>query len=146
MPCTRTRTREANATKTVAIDVRKPSGVLAGVLGVGALLWATSWAFAPAAPLDTAAPGVRVAAHEVYNPVTAGEALPDGFRQLLPRDGIPPIYDPVFTSATGVDWAAETQVIGVAAGGEAKAYPVSYLDRHEMVNDVIAGDPILVTW
>ena len=78
--------------------------------------------------------------------MTAGEPLPDGFRQLLPRDGIRPIYEPEFTSASGVDWAAATQVIGVAAGGEAKAYPVSVLNQHEMVNDFIAGDPILVTW
>lgn len=110
------------------------------------LLAVTWWAFAPPTAGGAALPGARVAPDDVYNPVTAGERLPDGFRQLLPRDGIPPIYDPVFTSASGVDWPDGTQVIGVATGSAAKAYPVSYLDRHEMVNDVIAGDPILVTW
>jgi hypothetical protein len=114
--------------------------VAAGVLVV------TWWAFAPEPSTDGVLPGSRAAPHEVYNPVTAGEVLPDGFRQLLPRDGIEPVYDPVFTAATEADWPDGTQVIGVAAAGEAKAYPVSFLDRHEMVNDVIAGDPILVTW
>lgn len=121
-------------------------GRIGAALAGGLLLLATWWAFAPAAPIGTAPAGVRVAPHEVYNPVTAGETLPEGFRQLLPRDGISPIYDPTFASAEDVDWPDETQVIGVAAGVEAKAYPVSFLDRHEMVNDVIAGDPILVTW
>lgn len=117
---------------------------LAGAaIGLALVTW---WAFGSTAPPDSAEPGTRVAPHDVYDPVTAGELLPDGFRQLLPRDGIQPIYDPVFAPATDVGWPDGTQVIGVAAGGEAKAYPVSYLDRHEMVNDVIAGDPILVTW
>jgi len=89
---------------------------------------------------------VQVGARDAYNPVTAGEPLPSGFHQLLPRDGIQPIYDPQFAAADVVDWTSGTQVIGVVAGGEAKAYPVSFLNRHEMVNDFIAGDPILVTW
>ncbi len=110
------------------------------------LLVVTSWAFAPAEPIDTGASRIDVDPRSVYNPVTAGEPLPYGFRQLLPRDGIQPIYEPKFTSSDGVDWPAETQVIGVSADGEAKAYPVSVLDRHEMVNDFLAGDPILVTW
>ena len=115
-------------------------------LGAVVLIGLTAWAFSPTTPSTFAEPGVLVAARDAYNPVTAGERLPDGFRQLLPRDGIQPIYDPQFTSASGVDWPDETQVIGVAAGEEAKAYPVSFLSRHEMVDDFIAGDPILVTW
>ncbi len=118
-------------------------GIGGAAMGVLVLTW---WAFSPPPTIEPATQGARVAPHDVYNPVTAGEPLPDGFRQLLPRDGIRPIYDPIFTSAAGVDWPNETQVIGIAADGEAKAYPVSYLDRHEMVNDVIAGDPVLVTW
>lgn len=37
-------------------------------------------------------------------------------------------------------------VIGVAHGGEAKAYPVSVMGMHELVNDTIAGHPIAVCW
>ena len=37
-------------------------------------------------------------------------------------------------------------VMGIALGDEAKAYPVGLLSRREMVNDEIAGTPILVTW
>ena len=116
-------------------------------LGLGAILVValSIWAFQP---LTTAPgePGVRADPIDVYNPVTAGEPLPDGFRQLLPRDGIQPIYDPRFVPADAAGWSDDVQVIGVASGGEAKAYPVSFLNRHEMVDDFIAGDPILVTW
>jgi hypothetical protein len=120
------------------------------LLGV-VLLGVTAWAFRPntlsqSALSQIADPGVRVGARDLYNPVTAGERLPEGFRQLLPRDGIQPIYDPQFVGADGVDWVGGTQVIGVALEGEAKAYPVSFLNRHEMVDDFIAGEPILVTW
>ena len=111
-------------------------------VGIAAL---TLWAFWPGAD-GGAAPGSRVGPTEAYNPVAAGEALPDGFRQLLPRDAIAPVYDPDFLDAAAVDWDELTHVIGVFAEDEAKAYPVSYLNRREMVIDEIGGDPILVTW
>jgi len=37
-------------------------------------------------------------------------------------------------------------VIGIAMDGQAKAYPVGVLRFREMVNDEIAGIPILVSW
>ena len=116
--------------------------LLIGAIGLGAL---TIWAFWPGgARVGTA--GVRADPGDVYNPVTAGEPLPDGFRQLLPRDAIRPVYEPEFASAGLVRWPGGTQVIGVTSGDEAKAYPVSFLNRREMVVDSINGIPILVTW
>ena len=114
-------------------------------LGVASLAVVTIWAFWPGGAPE-AAPGVQVGPTEAYNPVAAGEALPDGFRQLLPRDAILPIYDPAFVPASQAGWPPDVQVIGVAAGKDAKAYPVSALNRREMVIDEIGGDPILVTW
>jgi hypothetical protein len=37
-------------------------------------------------------------------------------------------------------------VIGVALGGEAKAYPIVIMGVHELGNDVISDVPIAVTW
>ncbi len=37
-------------------------------------------------------------------------------------------------------------VIGVAQGGDVKAYPIALLDYHELVNDTIAGKPKTVGW
>lgn len=83
---------------------------------------------------------------DVYDPVAAGEPLPAGFRVGLARDAIEPVYHPEFTSAGGVDWPADMLVIGIAGGADAKAYPVTHLNSHEMVIDSLAGIPILVTW
>ena len=37
-------------------------------------------------------------------------------------------------------------LIGISIDGKAKAYPISVLRFREMVNDELAGIPILVTW
>lgn len=37
-------------------------------------------------------------------------------------------------------------VIGVAMGGEARAYPVRVLNWHEIANDTVGGIPIAATW
>ena len=113
---------EAITARGVCFGVKRNSIIIA-VVGVLGLL--TLWSFAPSTSIDPVPPGAQVAPHEAYNPVAAGERLPDGFRQLLPRDGIRPIYDPQFTSGADVDWATGTQVIGVAAAGEAKAEPAA---------------------
>ena len=68
------------------------------------------------------------------------------YRQLLPRDAIAPIYTPQFLPASQASLDPGELVIGVEIGGESKAYPIGPLIRREMVNDVIAGVPILVTW
>ncbi len=68
------------------------------------------------------------------------------FRQLIPRDAINPIYRPRFIPAESAALNPAELVIGVAINGESKAYPVGPLNRREMVNDVVGGVPILVTW
>lgn len=83
---------------------------------------------------------------EVYDPVAAGEQTPSGFRQLLSRDGIRPIYEPVHVEADDIDWDDDTLVIGVALDGEARAYPVQALNRREMVNDGIGDTLLLASW
>ena len=37
-------------------------------------------------------------------------------------------------------------VIGLEIQSEAKAYPINVLSRHEIVNDVVGGKPVAVTW
>ena len=90
--------------------------------------------------------GVRADPADVYNPVAAGEPLPDGFRQLLPRDAIRPVYDPEFVTASEIGWAANTDIIGIVQGDEAKAYPVAFLGGRELVIDEIDDIPIVVSW
>ncbi len=68
------------------------------------------------------------------------------FPSLIPFDGIRPIYKPVFVSAQEAPYMDDELVMGLAMGGEAKAYPVTVLRFREIVNDEIAGTPTLVTW
>jgi len=71
---------------------------------------------------------------------------PGQFRQLLLRDAIAPIYEPQFIPADQANMDSKELVIGVEINGESRAYPVGPLNRREMVNDVVGGVPILVTW
>ena len=66
--------------------------------------------------------------------------------QLLSRDAIRPIYEPGFVAAGDAGYNDDELVMGVSIEDEAKAYPVGLLARREMVNDELAGIPILVTW
>ena len=118
-------------------------GVLVAGLGLVAL---TVWAFSEDTTPEFNDAGVRVDPGDVYNPVVAGEPLPPGFRQLLPRDAIRPVYDPQFLEADAIGWTDDTDVIGVVLGDEAKAYPVDFLNGRELVVDEIDQEPILVSW
>jgi len=65
-----------------------------------------------------------------------------------PRDGIPPLDRPTFDEAALADTWLEPQepVIVVAEANEARAYPLQILIWHEIVNDTLAGRPVVVTF
>lgn len=67
---------------------------------------------------------------------------------LLPRDAIPAIDQPEFMPAAEADdwYEPDELVLGVAFDGEARAYSVPLLSRHEIVNDTVGGVKIAVTW
>ena len=78
---------------------------------------------------------------------------PDGPQELkigtlLGFDGIPVILDPQFVSAGDADqWMElDEQVLGLTINGDSRAYSVRMLSRHEIVNDVVGGVPVAVTW
>ena len=73
------------------------------------------------------------------------EVMPD-FARVLGKDDILPIYDPVMVSAEEAGLKDDDHVMGLAIDGEARAYPVRELFSREMVNDEVAGVPVLVTW
>ena len=67
---------------------------------------------------------------------------------LVPFDGIQAILQPRFVTAEEARaWMDPTEkVLGISIGGEHHAYPISVLSRHEIVNDVVGGQPVAVTW
>ncbi|MYD52380.1 MAG: DUF3179 domain-containing protein [Dehalococcoidia bacterium] len=68
--------------------------------------------------------------------------------KILSQDAIPAIFNPNFyTPEEAEHQYRETDlVIGVSIGDEHRAYHVAYLSGHEIVNDVVGGKPIAVTW
>ena len=64
-----------------------------------------------------------------------------------PRDGIPALFEPKMLPVKWVDFLEDDdQVIGVVHNGIARAYPTRILSWHELVNDTVGGDPLLVSW
>jgi hypothetical protein len=65
-----------------------------------------------------------------------------------PRDGIPSIDDPRFIEpGQAQEWLGENEpVIAFVHNGEARAYPIQILIWHEIVNDQVAGLPVLITF
>jgi len=64
-----------------------------------------------------------------------------------PKDGIPALLKPVFIKAAQAGFLnEEDRVLGVIDEGEAKAYPIKILNWHEIVNDTLAGKPVVITY
>jgi len=65
-----------------------------------------------------------------------------------PPDGIPPIDAPRFVTAADADsWLSDTEpVLLLDIEGDVRVYPVQILIWHEIVNDVVGGVPIVVTY
>ena len=68
------------------------------------------------------------------------------FARRDPRDHIEPIYNPTFVTAEAAALEPDALVLGLVIDGEAKAYPTVVLRRREIVNDELAGTPLLVSW
>ena len=66
----------------------------------------------------------------------------------VPRDGIPPLDDPKFTTPEQADqWLGDAEpVISFEINGDARAYPLQILTWHEVVNDVVGGVPVVATF
>lgn len=65
----------------------------------------------------------------------------------VPKDGIPALTDPeVVTPDEARYLRPSDRVIGVAIGNEARAYPLKILNYHEVVNDRLGGQSIVVSY
>ncbi len=65
----------------------------------------------------------------------------------VPRDGIPPIDQPLFDPASSIQGLSDkSPVITLSINGDARAYPLEVMTRHEIVNDVVGDVPVAVTF
>jgi hypothetical protein len=65
-----------------------------------------------------------------------------------PKDGIPAIDNPLFISVSEADEYLQDlePVIFFQVGEDARAYPLQVLTWHEIVNDVVDGKPVAITF
>ena len=65
-----------------------------------------------------------------------------------PPDGIPAIDEPKFENVEAADsWlAADWPVMIFEKNGDVRAYPLTILIYHEIVNDVVGGEPVSLTF
>lgn len=64
-----------------------------------------------------------------------------------PKDGIPAIFNPQFVSAGEANYLEpKDRVVGLEVNGEAKAYPIKILNWHELVNDLVGGKAVFMTY
>ena len=64
-------------------------------------------------------------------------------------DGIPPLENPAPANVDdeGAEYLEDDErVIGVSINGEHRAYPLRIVNAHELVNDVLGGEPLSLTW
>ena len=146
----------------------KPGAALIGALAVLAAL--TAACSKPPAPTPTPVPlrstptPIPTAAPDPIFPPDPWESAieVEGFDgelvQWVPRDSIPAVFEPIMRPAEWGDELVPTdrapeprmseseQVIGVSIDGDHRAYSVSYLGQREIVNDVVGGRKIAVTW
>ncbi|MEN8129423.1 MAG: DUF3179 domain-containing protein [Pseudomonadota bacterium] len=118
----------------MSLITRKPTLLLITVLT--APLWLAYAGMATAAPTKNGFDLVDAL-------IAADEVLPGG----PPRDGIPAIDRPRFVSAATADFLREeNRVLGVVRNGVKKAYPISIMNWHEIVNDRFGNEAIAVTY
>jgi len=64
-----------------------------------------------------------------------------------PKDGIPALTAPQFDRASDAGYMRpQDRVLVVQINGETKAYPIKILNWHELVNDTLGGQDILVSY
>ena len=65
-----------------------------------------------------------------------------------PKDGIPSIDHPQFETVAGADaWLDDREPVQVVnINDDVRAYPVQVMVWHELVNDTVGGEPVVITF
>lgn len=88
--------------------------------------------------------GIRVTDEGVKYLVDPSKVIGGG----PPKDGIPSIDNPKFESVEEADeWLSDGEdVLGFIYKGEKRVYPLQVMVWHEIVNDFVGEDPVLITY
>ena len=81
---------------------------------------------------------------------------PELIVRAMAQDGVRTLLEPATIGAADVDryneeergklLVSDDRIIGIAIGGETRAYPLRLMRWHEVVNDIVGGRPIAVTY
>ena len=94
----------------------------------------------------------NVALSDIHFDSFTGGSIPlseiDAATILALRDRIPPLDNPLYDPVEGGDWLSpDDLVLGYeAADGQAYAYPAKILNFHEIVNDELGGQAVLISY
>lgn len=81
---------------------------------------------------------------ELVDPAVPRETIHHGGP---PRDGIPAIDEPRFVGAGKAAFIESgDRILGLRYRGVTRAYPIKILNYHEIVNDRIAGEALIITY
>lgn len=87
-------------------------------------------------------PAVTQPAAPSADPIRADEIV-----TVIPQDAKTALVSPTYLAAAQAsDIQPSEEVIGVVIDGDARAFPLATLNVHEIVDDVIGGQPLAVTW
>ena len=80
--------------------------------------------------------------------ITDYDLKDEQFHYGIGRERFPALLKPEFITVQEADsvWADSTRFILAHAGNDVKAYSVKDLTRHEVVNDVLNGEPIMAVY
>ena len=79
-------------------------------------------------------------------PAPVNEELPQGVEQIIPRGRIAAIFEPRFVTASEAEISDDAWVLGVEIDGQARAFSLNLLNRHEVVNDRIGDTSFAAVW
>ncbi|MEO9512117.1 MAG: DUF3179 domain-containing (seleno)protein [Flavobacteriaceae bacterium] len=80
--------------------------------------------------------------------ITGYSLKDEQFHYGLGRESFPALLKPEFISVKEANqiWEDDSRFLLAYSGGEAKAYAIKDLTRHEVVNDVLDGQPIMAAY
>jgi hypothetical protein len=115
------------------------------VLMTGGILLGLSWMDAETGS-EAISENVSTSERSLYKGHTFEELNSEVVSGGVPKDGIPSVDEPKFTSADEVEMDEGEIVFGVARNGTVRAYPQRILVSHEIVNDEISGEKVTVSY
>lgn len=67
-------------------------------------------------------------------------------RDVLAKDAIPSVDRPSFQPLSGYEGRPRDQLLVVERGDSVRAFPIGYLNYHEIVNAEVGDTPVAATW